>query len=70
MVSPDQLTSRWYVRARASMDEARLACGELQPLARSGAPVGEVAFLTAPMTQPQLMERLKGMEVCSLFRVL
>ncbi len=70
VVSPDQLTSRWYVRARASMDEARLACGELQPLARSGAPVGEVAFLTAPMTQPQLMERLKGMEVCSLFRVL
>ena len=70
VVSPDRLTSRWYVRAQASMDEARLACGELQPLARSGAPVGEAAFLTAPMTQPQLMERLKGMEVRSLFRVL
>ena len=43
VVSSDLLTSRWYVRARISMDQARLACGELQPLARSGAPAGEAA---------------------------
>ena len=61
---------RWYVRARISMDQARLACGELQPLARSGAPAGEAAFLTAPMTEPQLRDRLAGVEVDSLFRVL
>ena len=58
VVSSDLLTSRWYVRAQISMDQARLACGELQPLARSGAPAGEAAFLTAPMTEPQLRDRL------------
>ena len=70
VVSPDILTSQWYVRARASVDQARLACGEIQPLARSGAPAGEVAFLTAPMTEPQVRDKLADMEVCSLFRVL
>lgn len=66
VVSPDGLTSRWYVRAQTTMDQARLACGEIQPLARAG----EAAFLTAPMTEPQLMDRLAGMEVGSRFRVL
>ena len=70
VVSPDILTSRWYVRARASVDQARLACGEIQPLARAGAPAGEVAFLTAPMTEPQVRDKLKGMETDALFRVL
>ena len=70
VVSSDLLTSRWYVRAQISMDQARLACGELQPLARSGAPAGEAAFLTAPMTEPQLRDRLTGVEVDSLFRIL
>ena len=70
VVSSDLLTSRWYVRAQISMDQARLACGELQPLARSGAPAGEAAFLTAPMTEPQLRDRLAGVEVDSLFRFL
>ncbi|MGI5962925.1 MAG: homoserine dehydrogenase [Lawsonibacter sp.] len=70
VVSSDILTSRWYVRANASVDQARLACGEIQPLARSGAPAGEVAFLTAPMTEPQVRDKLEGMEVGSLFRVL
>jgi len=69
-VSPDVLSGRWYVRAQASADQARQACGDIQVLARSGAPVGEVAFLTGSMTQPELMEKLQGMEVCSLFRVL
>ena len=70
VVTPDGLTSRWYVRAQTTMDQARLACGEIQPLARAGAPAGEAAFLTAPMTEPQLMDRLAGMEVGSRFRVL
>ena len=70
VVSSDLLTSRWYVRAQSTVDKARLACGEIQPLARSGAPAGEVAFLTAPMTEPQLRDRLQSMEVSSLFRVL
>ena len=70
VVSPDILPSRWYVRADASMDQARLACGEIQPLARAGAPAGEAAFLTAQMTYPQIRDCLKGMAVSSLFRVL
>ena len=70
VVSSDILTSQWYVRAQAPMDQARLACGEIQPLARSGAPAGEVAFLTAPMSEPQIKDKLKGMDVGSLFRVL
>jgi len=70
VVSDHILTSKWYVRAQAAVDQARLACGEIQPLARSGAPAGEVAFLTAPMTEPQIREQLHGMEVGSLFRVL
>ena len=70
MVSSDILTSQWYVRAQASVDQARLACGEILPMARSGAPTGEVAFLTRPMTEPQVRDKLKGMEICSRFRVL
>lgn len=70
VVSPDILSSRWYVCANASMDQARLACGEIQPLARAGAPAGEAAFLTGQMTYPQIRDCLKGMAVSSLFRVL
>ena len=70
VVSSDSLTSRWYVRANLSMDQARLACGEILPLARSGTPAQEAAFLTQPMTYPQLMDRLAGVETCSVFRVL
>ena len=70
VVSPDILSSRWYVRSDASVDQARLACGEIQPLARAGAPAGETAFLTGRMTLPQVQDRLKGMAVSSLFRVL
>ena len=70
VVSAQGLTSRWYVRAQCSMDQARLACGELQPLARSGAPAGESAFLTAPMTGLQVQDKLAGLSVTSLFRVL
>ena len=70
VVSDDGLTSKWYVRAQGTMDQARLACGEIQPLARSGAPTSEVAFLTAPMPRPLVLDKLRGMEVASLFRVL
>jgi len=70
VVSADVLVSPWYVRARLSADEARRRCGEVQLLARSGAPAGEAAFLTAPMTGPQINEKLAGLDVGSLFRVL
>ena len=70
VVSSDILVSRWYVRADASAEEVRQACGEVQLLARSGAPAGEAAFLTAAMTEPQIREKLQGLNVAALFRVL
>ena len=70
VVSDDILTSRWYVRADCSVEQARAACGELQPLARGGAPKEETAFLTGPMTGPQVRKATEGLQVQSLFRVL
>lgn len=70
VVSPDILSFRWYVRANASMHEARALFGELQALARGGAPEGEIAFLTEAMTQPQIREKLSGLEIGTLLRVL
>ena len=70
VVSADGLASPWYVRAQMSADEARKRCGEVQLLARSGAPAGEAAFLTGPMTEPEVEEKLAGLDVGSRFRVL
>ena len=70
VVSADSLVSAWYVRAQVSADQARKQCGEIHLLARSGAPAGEAAFLTAPMTQPEIQDKLVGLDVGSLFRVL
>lgn len=70
VVSADCLESPWYVRAQLSAGQARERCGDIQLLARSGAPAGEAAFLTAPMTEPEIQEKLAGLEVGSLFRVL
>ena len=70
VVSSHILVSRWYVRANASMDQARDAYGEISPLARGGAPSGEIAFLTQAMTEPQVREKLAGLELKSLIRVL
>ena len=70
VVSSDILPSCWYVRTQASAEQVREACGEIQLLARSGAPEGEVAFLTQAMTEPQIRSMLAGLEIGSLFRVL
>ncbi len=70
VVSSDILASRWYVRVNTGLAQARELFGELQPLARGGAPVGEIAFLTGEMTEPQVKEKLAGLEVGTLLRVL
>ncbi len=70
VMSADSLLSPWYVRAQVSADQARRKFGEIQLLARGGAPAGEAAFLTAPMTEPEIQEKLAGLETGSLFRVL
>jgi len=67
---PDALESRWYVRAQADAETLRGLFGEVNFLARSGAPAGETAVLTPAMTRRQLDERLTGLTVGSIFRVL
>ena len=68
--APDGLSFRWYVRANGTADAARKACGELTLLARGGAPANEIAFLTEAMTQAQMEQKLAGLDVLSLIRVL
>lgn len=69
-VSPDTLESAWYVRAQAGVDAVRSTFGEVSLLARPGAPAGEVAFLTAPMTRTVLDGKLAGLATQSVIRVL
>lgn len=65
------LASRWYVRVNAGADELRSSLGEVKLLARSGASGEEAACLTEEeLTQPQLLEKLSGLDVCSVIRVL
>ena len=61
VVSPEGLESAWYVRMNASIEGVRAALGEVSALARPGAPAGEVAFLTGPMTAGALAEKLAGL---------
>ena len=70
VVSSDVLASRWYVRVNTDFAKARELFGDLQALARGGAPAGEIAFLTGEMTEPEVKEKLAGLEVGSLLRVL
>ena len=57
-------------KIRSGADAVRAAFGDVNFLARAGAPAKETAFLTGPMTRSQVESRLAGMEKCSLFRVL
>lgn len=70
VVAPDILASRWYVRVEDSLSHARQLFGEIQPLARGGAPAGEIAFLTGEMTEPEVQEKLAGLKIGTLLRVL
>ena len=67
---PDGLISAWYVRAAATADAVRALLPEANFLARHGATEGEVAFLSGTMTRAQLEEKLAGLELLSVLRVL
>lgn len=69
-LSPEDLISPWYVRAESSTEELRSALGEVTVLARAGAPAGEAAVLTRPMTRKELEDRLSQISVSTIFRVL
>ena len=71
VVSTDVLENSWYVRMMGSVEAVKGAFGEVSFLARSGAPEGEIAFLTAPMSEPALNGKLAGLgEAQSVLRVL
>ena len=67
---PDGLVSPWYVRANASADAVQQILPEADFLSHVGAAEGETAFLTGRMTRAQLEEKLAGMELLSVLRVL
>lgn len=72
LVCGDQeLASRFYVRVQGTADALRHQVGEIKLLARSGATPSEAAGITEQaMTEAQLREKLNGMTVMSLIRVL
>ena len=70
VIGADALVSRWFVRANTSLANARELFGEVQGLARGGAPMDETAFLTQEMTEAQVREKLAGLEIGTLLRVL
>ena len=67
---PDDLKSGWYVRANGTSEAVKAAFGEANFLARRGGADGEIAFLTGELTRAQLDEKLAGLEVLSVLRVL
>ena len=69
-VSPAGLESAWYVRAEGTGEQVRAAFPDRTLLARAGAPEGEFALITEPMTRAALDGRLAGLKACSVFRVL
>lgn len=67
----DALSSRFYVRVQGSADALRQHVSDIKLLARSGATPGEAAGITEhAMTEAQIQEKLSGMTVLSLIRVL
>ena len=67
----DALASRWYVRARASVDELRRALPGCKLLARRESGGDESACLTGQeLTRGELDGKLAGMELHSVLRVL
>ena len=69
-VSPANLESAWYVRVEGTGEQVRAAFPDRTLLARAGAPEGEFALITEPMTRAALDGRLAGLKACSVFRVL
>ena len=67
---PDGLLSAWYVRAAAKVEAVQSLLPDAAFLTRSGAAEGEAAFLTSGMTRAQLEEKLAGLELLSVLRVL
>ena len=59
----------FYVRAKADKRTVSAAFGDVKYLARANQPDGELAFITASMTENALDEKLKGIEVMNIIKV-
>ena len=68
--SPADLESAWYIRVEGTAEQVKAVFPERTLLARAGAPEGEFALLTEPMTRAALDARLADFKTCSVFRVL
>ena len=69
-VSPADLESAWYIRVAGTAEQAKAVFPDRALLARAGAPEGEFALVTEPMTRGALDQRLAGLKPCSVFRML
>ncbi|MDD4715338.1 MAG: homoserine dehydrogenase [Oscillospiraceae bacterium] len=69
-VSSDTVETGWYIRGAFPEPKARRAFGEAHFLRREDAPAEETAFLTRPMTRPELLRRLGDLPAQSIIRVL
>ena len=68
--SADTIASRWYVRARLDAARAESLFDHPTLLQNPEGGAGECAFLTAAYTEPAIREKLAGVEVSGLIRVL
>ncbi|MCH5320156.1 MAG: homoserine dehydrogenase [Eubacterium sp.] len=59
----------FYVRAKASCNQVNGAFSDVKFLSRQGQPSDEVAFITDIMTENELTERLKDLEVINIIKV-
>ena len=66
----DHLENCWYIRAGGRADDIKARLGEVTFLARPGAPADEVAFLTGSMNEAALRQKLEGLALRSVMRVL
>ncbi len=67
LLSSDGLASPWYVRAAAEADAVENAFPGLKPVYGS---TGECGFITEAMDKPALTEKLEGLDVRAVYRVL
>lgn len=59
----------FYVRAKAEESKIASVFSEVKFLSRKGQPSDEVAFITDSMTENELKEKLKGIEVINIIKV-
>ena len=59
----------FYVRTKATESEIQSIFGEVKFLSRKGQPSDETAFITDEITENELNDMLKGIEVISKIKV-